>query len=284
MHYVITGHSGFIGSEVIRLLDLEKTKYSLITREDNQPKLPFVDPNEEVVLIHLAGLAHREANYDELYQANVNYLEKTINEVLSGCNLKRVIFLSSVAVYGVHESDKIMDESCPLYSDEAYGKVKIFAENKIIELSQRYKFDYVILRPPLVYGRNSPGNLSKLKKWGERLHFLPFGLAKSKRTMIHVSDLSRAIIVSASYPLTISMKFNVCEDKGISTKSLMKRLQLKNYVSVPIPIIIMKLILEMCGKKKLYQQLYGQRLFSNRLIVDETGWKPKFTAIENLEI
>ena len=285
MHYLITGHSGFIGSELIRILNLEIRNYSLIYREGVEPKLPcLLDKNEDIVLLHLAGLAHRNASYDELYEANVTYLVNTIKKTNRAYNLKKILFLSSVAVYGLHESEKVIDENSLLHSDDAYGAVKIIAESKIAQLSQQYHFDYVILRPPLVYGAGSPGNLSQLKKWGERVHLLPLGLARSERTMICVTDLARAIIISADHPTSLKMAFNVCEDKGLSTKTLMENLQLKNYYSLPIPIIIMKWFLLAVGKKKLYQQLYGQRLFSNKLITEVTGWKPKFNALEHLDI
>ena len=284
MIYLITGSTGFIGTELLRQLNIEGKEYTIIRRVNNQPLLPEVQHNECVVLIHLAGLAHTAASYDELYDANVRYLIKTIEDSYLVYNLKRVVFLSSVAVYGLHESEKIINENSPLNSDDAYGVVKIIAESKLAQLSQKYHFDYVILRPPLVYGPNSPGNLLRLKKWGERFHILPLGLAKSERTMIGVTDLARAIIISADHPTSLKMAFNVCEDKGLSTKALMEKLQLKNYYSFPIPLIIMKLLLLAVGKKKLYKQLYGRRLFSNKLIDEKIHWKPKLNALEDLEI
>lgn len=284
MHYVITGHSGFIGSEVTRLLKEEQKNISLVIREGNEPKLPPVDENEEVVLLYLSGLAHRKASYSELYDANVTYLVKTIHSAFRIYNLKRLVFLSSVAVYGLHESCEIIEESFPLNADEPYGLSKIIAEQKIKEFSQQYNIDFVILRPPLVYGMNSPGNLRKLKEWGNRLHLLPLGCANSERSVISIFDLYRAIIVTANHPFILKLTFNVCENKGISTRRLMASLKLKNYFSFPIPKIIMRWILVLLGKKKMYQQLYGQRLFSNKLITETTDWRPKLTAVLDMEV
>ncbi|MGL5051344.1 MAG: hypothetical protein ACRC6E_12080 [Fusobacteriaceae bacterium] len=46
-----------------------------------------------------------------------------------------------------------------------------------------------ILRPPMVYGRDCPGNMKRLEKLVELLPILPFGNNKNKRTVVHIDKL-----------------------------------------------------------------------------------------------
>jgi len=104
------------------------------------------------VVIHLAaksGLKNCEENPDSAFNCNVfgtyNVI-KTCAEMNS-----KLIFISSREVYGetINESTK---EDDPLFPNNIYGITKMLAETLIINMSQKYNVDYIILRLTNLFG------------------------------------------------------------------------------------------------------------------------------------
>ena len=112
-------------------------------------------------------------------------------------NIKKFIFVSSVKAggapdFGVCESEK--DQGDP---EGVYGKTKREAELKLLKIGKESGMHVSIIRPSLVYGPNVKGNLQLMLSGIKKGWFPPLPETGNKRSMIHVDDLVRAILLVA---------------------------------------------------------------------------------------
>jgi nucleoside-diphosphate-sugar epimerase len=172
MKVLLTGGLGFIGRRFIEnfqnfhdlvifttensIKKFNSTEISKVTVEtgsieDNSFQKIMLKHKPEVV-IHLAaksGLKNCEENPDSAFNCNVfgtyNVI-KTCAEINS-----KLIFISSREVYGetINESTK---EDDPLLPNNIYGITKMLAERLIINISQKYNVNYIILRLTNLFG------------------------------------------------------------------------------------------------------------------------------------
>src|SRR5699024_1442174 len=95
------------------------------------------------------------------------------------------MFLSTMNVYGLETG--IIDVNTPLEPRSNYGKSKLQAEQQIGTLNSE-KFKVAIIRPPMIYGKNCPGNYQRLRWIALRAPIFPD--LDNKRSMIYVDNLS----------------------------------------------------------------------------------------------
>lgn len=187
---LITGANSFIGTSVEKWLLKETNKYHIETLDMKDENWVNFDFSKFDVVFHVAGIAHikeTKKNKDLYYKINRDLaVETAIKAKNSG--IKQFIFLSTMSVYG-KETGVITKKTLP-NPKTAYGKAKYQAEKKIEKLQQD-SFLVTILRPPMIYGENSPGNYQKLRKLALKLPFYP--KINNKRSMLHVDKLAEFI-------------------------------------------------------------------------------------------
>ena len=208
---LVTGATGFIGQHLINCLKLEGFTIRTVGRRpvfdietvicdfinDGIPKntLEGID-----VVFHLAGYAHdikNKSEADETYQKmNVNVTSDLL--LLSVQHkVKRFIFVSSVKAGGLPIDGECASEENQRDPDGIYGKTKREAELKVLEAGRESGMHVSILRPSLVYGPSVKGNLQLMMLGVERGWFPPLPDTGNSRSMIHVDDIVRALLLLA---------------------------------------------------------------------------------------
>ncbi|MBG9989121.1 NAD-dependent epimerase/dehydratase family protein [Aerococcaceae bacterium DSM 111176] len=190
---LITGENSYIGTSVENWLNKETGKFHIETVDTRDNKWKQVDFSNYDVVFHVAGIAHANAKEDArdlYYQVNTD-LTIEIAKHAKEHGVKQFIFMSSAIVYTSSEiiDGKITKDTVPL-SDDPYGDSKIKAEEGIMLLNDD-NFRVVILRPPMVYGKNSKGNYPKLAKLASVTPIFPN--YHNKRSMIHIENLAEFI-------------------------------------------------------------------------------------------
>jgi nucleoside-diphosphate-sugar epimerase len=170
---LLTGASGTLGKEVFKEL-LNRTNFydvSLFLRGSRKNKKLFKQylgkvkifwgtlqnyeevkkaVNEQDVVIHAAGALPDLAfkNPDIVFSTNVDGTQNVIKAMENQVNPPKLIYTSSVAVYGDRRENPIIKLSDPLDEDtkDIYAKTKIEAERLIKES----KLEYCIFRIPFV--------------------------------------------------------------------------------------------------------------------------------------
>ena len=206
---LITGATGFIGRKLINVVDGEirvlsrekHSDYDTIVCDLQSEVIPDQALNNVNTVFHLAGFAHdmRDASKiaDLYYKVNVSATVQLANlAVKSG--VKRFVFVSSVKAGGNPPLGTCANEKDQKNTEDVYGKTKREAELKLLEIGQVSGMHVSIIRPSLVYGPDVKGNLQLMLSGIEKGWFPPLPETGNKRSMIHVDDLVRALLLVAN--------------------------------------------------------------------------------------
>jgi nucleoside-diphosphate-sugar epimerase len=188
----LTGSTGFLGKNIATHLVNEGHETISPGRDEIKSKL--VSFRSIDLFIHAAGRAHSTKNSQEEVKAffNVNFdLTKRITETISQnrIELNTFVFISTVAVYGNDEGLDIKEET-QLKGNTPYALSKITAENHLKKWSTEKGINLVILRLPLIFGDNAPGNLGAMEKAIKGRYYFQIGKGNARRSMIHVKQLA----------------------------------------------------------------------------------------------
>lgn len=169
MRILITGAGGFVGRALIAALGTEHR----IVAIDNAPN-PFVGKDIQYIegditnplllheacqgsfdaLVHLATVpgGAAEENPAEAFEVNVRATVDLLDCVASGGKKPRVLFASSIAVFGDPLPAKV-DDSTPLLPRMVYGAHKAMIEQWIATLTRRGAIAGLSLRLPGIIAR-----------------------------------------------------------------------------------------------------------------------------------
>lgn len=145
-------------------------------------------------VIFLAGKVHQKETEDNKKEYDeINYkLAVSVARKAKNASVKQFIYMSTAAVYGNGGQERgnvIIDENTPLVPKTAYGISKRKAEIALLQLEEKYNQEMrvCIVRPPMVYGDNCPGNFMRL--WKVALKTPVFPLIHNQRSMIAIDNL-----------------------------------------------------------------------------------------------
>jgi nucleoside-diphosphate-sugar epimerase len=207
----IIGGSGFIGTRLgsrlfeasvdFRVIDKVQgtfEKYTSIADIRNYSDLHAVtDSNSS--LINLAA-EHRDDVYPKsLYdEVNVNGA-KNVCAVAREKNISKIIFTSSVAVYGFAPMGTNEEGKINPFND--YGRTKWEAEQiyKAWQSEDPKNRTLVIIRPTVVFGERNRGNVFNLLKQIASGRFLMVGDGTNRKSMAYVENVAAFIEYSLSF-------------------------------------------------------------------------------------
>ncbi|WP_428087107.1 NAD-dependent epimerase/dehydratase family protein [Candidatus Thioglobus sp.] len=206
--FLISGASGFIGSLLVRAINgsirvLSRAKhpdFETVICDFQSDTIPGDALYGVNTVFHLAGFAHdlRDARKIESTYRKVN-VDATIElaklAVQSG--VKRFIFISSVKAGGSSIPNKCTTEIDQGIPEGIYGETKREAELELLKIGKESDMHVSIIRPSLVYGPNVKGNLKLMLSGVKKGWFPPLPETGNKRSMIHIDDLVRAIVLIA---------------------------------------------------------------------------------------
>ena len=198
-HVLITGKNSYVGISVKNYLEKHYDDlYEIDTisvRGDEWKKKDF---SKYDTVFHVAGIAHSDSgkisedNKRKYYSINTN-LTAEVAKKAKDDGVSQFIFMSSAIIYGDSAKigkDKLITKDVVPNPKNCYGDSKLQAENKLKELSDdRYKV--VILRPPMIYGKNCKGNFSTLLKMANKMPLFPD--IKNQRSMLYVENLAEFV-------------------------------------------------------------------------------------------
>ena len=209
---LLTGSTGFIGSRLLDLLSSMGCDVRLLARskvnnyetvvcnlgQDRIPKLSLISID---TIFHLAGptndIRYRSSIPNDLYSlVNVDATVELARLAVEN-SVKRFVFISSVKAGGHLPSNKYSNEIDLIELDGAYAKSKREAELRLLEKGKESEMHISIIRPSMVYGPNVKSNLQLMISGIKKGWFPPLPETGNKRSMIHVDDLVRAILLVA---------------------------------------------------------------------------------------
>lgn len=190
---LITGANSYIGTSFEKYLLQWPEKYQVDTVDLVDGSFRNFSFSLYDVVFHVAGIAHSDtgkvSEERKLFYYKINTdLTIEVAKKAKEDGVKQFIFMSSAIVYGDSApigKQKIIKKDTPVNPKNFYGDSKVQAE-KGINLLQDEDFKVVILRPPMIYGKDSKGNYPLLSKLAKRMLFFPY--IKNERSMIYIGN------------------------------------------------------------------------------------------------
>ncbi|MCL1819528.1 MAG: NAD-dependent epimerase/dehydratase family protein [Oscillospiraceae bacterium] len=185
MNVLITGSNGYIARMLhAALSEARHEARHLNVRGDEWRNTDFTGYDS---VVHLAGIAHNSSFDPEEYRRVNIELTSALAKKARDSGIPQFIFVSSMAVYGLSDVFAPLNEltrNTPLQPKTLYGKSKLSAESEVLSV---YGDTSCIVRPPMVYGENCPGNYARLRNIVLKYKVIPN--YKNNRGMIYVHNL-----------------------------------------------------------------------------------------------
>ncbi len=191
---LITGADSYVGTSFETYLKDFPESYSVDTVDMIDGSWKERSFSGYDVVFHVAGIAHSDISkvsdeVVELYKKVNTDLTVATAEKAKADGVKQFVFMSSMIVYGDSApigKEKIITKDTVPEPANFYGGSKLNAEKGIAHLEDE-NFRIVILRPPMIYGKNSKGNYPVLSKFAQKLPFFPY--VKNRRSMLYIGNL-----------------------------------------------------------------------------------------------
>jgi len=306
MKLLVTGYSGFVGKHLVDQLKKTEHELTLLGRKkpsenkqiqfynfslgDSSPELQIASSID--VVIHCAARAH--IMKDEVDDPIAEYRRVNVAGTLALAELaykngaKRFIYLSSVKALGesTEEGHKFSHNS-PYNAEDPYGQSKAEAEAALIHYCETVGMEYVIIRPPLVYGKGVKANFASLYKLIGSGFPLPLaGIKSNRRSIVAIENLVDLILCCISHPNAKNQCFMVSDNVDLSTAELIKLMaqaQGKRGWGVYVPNWCFSLIGKLFGKEDVIARLTGSLQVDISHTHSTLSWSPVMSTEDALK-
>ena len=242
MNILLFGATGFIGSSLVPYLIRQNHSLTVVCR--NEHHIPFATTikvnnlfdisryskaiSEADVVIYLAGLAHviNKASYKDIssYLESNYYPLTVVAQLAAFYKVKKFIFFSTAKVLGEFTvpGAPFLNSSIPNPSN-SYSYSKYLSEQFLLNLSPLCSTDFVILRPPLVYGERAKGNIKSLVNILRSSIPIPLASVRfNKRSMISLENINKFVTAVLAAPQPINTSLLISDGTVFSTVEFVK--------------------------------------------------------------
>ena len=299
---MVTGASGFIGQSLCAELKRRCIDFIPIIRSKKKAPGAAMVGNIDAAtkwlsllqdvgsVIHLAARVHviRDSSSDPLAEFSSVNTEGTLNlaRQAAQAGVRRFIFLSTIGVNGDSTlRGKVFASTGTPTPHDPYSMSKYEAEIGLHSIAQSSGMEVVIIRPPLVYGTNAPGNFGKLTRVVAKGLPLPLGSINNRRSLVGIDNLVDFIVTCLEHPSAPNETFLVSDGEDLSTPDLIRRMaramnRPAHLFSVPPGLLAITAAL--LGKSDLVRRLCGSLQVDISKSHDLLEWKPRVSVDEGL--
>lgn len=268
MKILVTGSSGFIGSNLIK-----KLKGNVIQYDRNNNPLETLDNKELLklklkgvdVVYHLAGISNPKSV--DLYKINVDGTKNLLNAVKELKQNTKIIYASTFGVYKIPKKGDLIDENYTIEPRNDYGKSKLEAEKLILKNNQN-----IVFRLSNIYGPEMlPGKHSVIANFIDSiLNRKPMKVFEkdTTRDFIYIDDVINVLLKFVD--MDISGIFNICSGEETSIMKLIEMIEDK---------MDKKAILDFSLSTSGSGYWKGDFTKARKRL----GWKPKFSLDKGLD-
>ncbi len=313
MKILITGGSGFLGLHLAHYLTKKKHTIVLLDISDfdkkeypkgckfikadirNKKLVNSVTRNIDVIIHAAAALPLWKT--EDIFDINVNGTRSVLDSAYQN-KIKRFIYISSTAVYGVPKKHPIYEDD-GLVGVGAYGQSKIEAE-QLCEEYRKKEMGITIIRPKTFIGTHRLGVFEILFDWIKDGKKIPvIGNGNNRYQLLDVDDLVEAIyrFIILKDLRKANNTFNIGAEKFSTVKKDLqelfdyayqrKKIKKSSLISTPAFLIKKALwVFEKLELSPLYQWVYGtadkDSYVSIRRLVNTLHWRPKYSNAQAL--
>jgi UDP-glucose 4-epimerase len=298
---LVTGGSGFIGSQVVHRLaddeDVDQVVSVDVRPGEPQPGVRSVemdirDPGlVDVVteagidrIVHLAAIVTPQPHHTRefLRSVDVGGTENVIAAAVAA-GVDHLTVMSSGAAYGYHaDNPEWLTEDDPVRGNPefAYSDHKRVVEERLAGLrSEQPDLRQLILRPGTVLGPTVDNQITRLWEWPVIL-----AVSGSETPFVFIWDSDLVEVVVRGTKERRSGIYNLAGDGAVPLSQIAAELG-KRRISVPAPLIRGALtLLSRAGVSQYGPEqvdfLTYRPVLSNRRLVEEFGYRPEKTSLE----
>lgn len=305
---IIFGGSGFIGTRLSLRLSQANKSFQIVDKNpsgffpervlnaDIRKPLSLSFSEEPSALINLAA-EHRDDVYPlSLYdEVNVDGA-KVVCNFARASNINKIIFTSSVAVYGFAPIGTKESGAISPFND--YGRTKWEAEQiyKEWQCEDPHKRTLVIIRPTVVFGERNRGNVFNLLKQIASGKFIMIGSGLNRKSMAYVENIAAFLEYALDFKPGTHL-YNYIDKPDFTMNSLVMhvnsllgrspaiKLRLPFFVGILIGSCF-DLIAKITGKKFSISKIRIKKFCANSVYesaIESTGFVPPVSLMEAIE-
>jgi nucleoside-diphosphate-sugar epimerase len=236
-------------------------------------------------LIHLAARVHQKAKTrdDEFRQVNTRATSRLCQLAIEG-GIRRFVFLSTAKVNGETATHPLAEKDAAEPQDP-YALSKWEAEQHIQKLTAGSPCDFVILRPPLVYGPQVKANFLSLLKLVSTGVPLPMGSLHNQRSMIYVGNLVDAVVACVENPQAAGQVFMVSDGNDLSVTEWVTTMAVAMGHKPKLfsfPISGLHGLFTIMGRGEGIGKICRPLTVDTSKIRETLGWRPPFSVQEGI--
>ncbi|MCX7412436.1 MAG: NAD(P)-dependent oxidoreductase [Planctomycetia bacterium] len=211
---LVVGHSGFVGRALVAELNARRPAIEIscastpeydLTQDSRVDALSALsDANTTVVF--LAGVKRQLGDTLNAFETNIK-IATSLCRYLQRTPVRRLVYVSSAAVYGEEIDNRSIDEGTPVQPTSFYGVAKATTEHLVAQALRPYSGrSLMIVRPPLIYGPGDSSNSygpsgfcaaavrdGPINLWGD---------GSEQREFLYVGDAARLLALLAVHDCT----------------------------------------------------------------------------------
>ena len=238
---LVTGATGFVGGRVVERLTADGTTVRatarLAARARELPGAEWVQcdlgSDEDVraamtgieTVYHCAAIVGRPSSLKEYEAVNVEGALR-LARVAAEAGVKRIVYLSSIGVYGMPNARRPFIEEDHPYDTRAaergaYTQTKLAAEKALLEFASRHEYPRVIvLRPGAIYGPGAEFPVGRIRLPSSFQRPIVIGGRNTAMPLVYVDNVVDAMVLAASRDLPTGRVFNLVDEPGLSQGSV----------------------------------------------------------------
>ncbi|WP_083280504.1 UDP-glucose 4-epimerase family protein [Pseudomonas citronellolis] len=307
MKVLLTGATGFVGRGVLEAFAaIPELHLAVAVRSRLSGEFPGVEVHSidglsatqdwtsalagVDVVVHAAARVHvmRETAGDPLAEFRAVNVEGTLNlaRQAAAAGVRRFIFISSIKVNGesTPPGRPFRAEDVPAPADP-YGQSKLEAERALSRLAEERAMEWVVIRPPLIYGPGVGANFASLMRAVQRQLPLPFARVRNQRSLVARDNLVDLLRVCLEHERAANQIFLVSDDHDLSSAELCRHLAMALGVRprlLPVPVALLQGLAALFGRGAQAQRVLGSLQVDIGKTRELLGWRPPVSVDQAL--
>ncbi len=320
MRVCVTGGTGFVGGALVRRFLAEGAEVRVLARpstradelEKQGAEVVRGDLSDDAaiertvegaeVVYHAAAKVEESGAKTEFVEVNVRGTQRVF-EACMRKGVPHVVYLSSIAVYGLAKQGVKIDEATPPDANpeerDSYAHSKIEGDQYAAAMGSKTRLRVTILRPGVVYGPGRPLPIALLGFQLGKLQ-VAFGRPELRFPLTYIENLVDAILLASQSKGERLRTYIVIDDDNLMLKQYHKvraEIDRTRTVFVPgWPLLLGPIVLELLARivasssersaiwKRQIRRALQDRWYNTQNIREETGWAPRVPLREAIEL
>ena len=308
MRVLVIGGSGFIGSRFIPVLQSRGHEVHNFDQVDSRvvdgiTTIGDVTETDALaaaaaghdVIVNLAAAHRDDVRPVSLYDTvNVGGARAVVAAATRN-GIDRILFTSTVAVYGLDKNDVAEDSAPEPFND--YGRTKLEAEQVLRTwAAEKPGRSLVIVRPSVVFGEGNRGNVYTLARQVSSGRFLMVGDGSNRKSMTYVGNIVEYLADLIAAPPGVQTT-NYADKPDLSTRELVDVLRAATKITgagrIRLPLTLalaaghtLDLVARISRRTFPISAIRIRKFVSDTTVntdrLNSTGYRPRFELSEGI--